>query len=110
MNRSGAFTRLSLGSLTVTATLVMGEPTHNLVPSIIIGLLVGMVGLIAQLLIPISSPLGSGLLWLTVTGLVIEVGASQGMVISLKALVMASVFNAVLQAWLPADVSQILSR
>ncbi len=110
VDESDAFVRLSLGSLTIALTLAVWDRPHGILVPIIMGLLVAMIGLAIETLLPIDSPLWRGFLWFTITGLVLDLGHSRGVSVSTNALVMASLFNAVLQAWLPTNSSKSLNR
>lgn len=110
MDSTLAYTRLSLGSLTTTLSLICWDRPISLVTAMVLGLLVSFFSLACHALVPNAHPLKRALLWFAVGGVVLATLGSMGVAIPPTALLFTAAANGLVQMLVPTTVSEALNR
>lgn len=105
MDATLAYTRLSLGSLTTTLSVILWDPNTTLVTAMVLGLLVSLVGVAMHTLIPHALLSQRAVLWFAASAGVLAAIGSTGILIPPTALFSCAAANGLVQALLPATVA-----
>ena len=110
MDATLAYTRLSLGSLTTTLSVIFWDPSTTPVIATVLGLLVGLSGLALHTLIPHALLLHRAVLWFAASTVVLAAIGSMGVAIPSVAVILCAAANGLVQAVLPATTFEAFNR